>query len=233
MLWIIAEFFVFTNEKVFANKFFHLRLPGHRCSTRGSRLLQSAGFPSTVCRMNFGRAILVLFSAVFLAGCEQKSIEVAPASTNLSIPAAPPAYQPPPLPTAAQPKLKTLQIFLGPEKLDAEMALSPQQQMIGMMFRTNLTDSDAMIFVFPYPYRASFWMKNCPESLSAAYIDADGVIQEIHHLEKQDTNSVIAASDKIQYVLEVKDGWFQRHNIGTGTVINTEFGSLKKTFFEK
>ena len=181
--------------------------------------------------MNFGRAILFLFCAALFAGCEQKPIEVTPASTNLSIPATA-SFEPPPLPTKAQPKLQTVQIFLGSEKLDAEMAITMEQQRTGMMYRTNLTDSDAMIFVFPYPYRASFWMKNCPESLSAAYVDPDGVIREIHHLEKQDTNSVVAGTENIQYVLEVKDGWFDRHNIGVGTVINTEFGPLKKTFFE-
>ena len=74
-------------------------------------------------------------------------------------------------------------------------------------------------------------MKNCPHSLSAAYINPDGVIQEIHHLEKNDTNSVVAANDNIQYVLEVNDDWFQRHNISTGTVIRTEKGSLAETFF--
>jgi uncharacterized membrane protein (UPF0127 family) len=33
--------------------------------------------------------------------------------------------------------------------------------------------------------------------------------------------------------LEVKDGWFTRHNISTGTVIRTEKGSLAETFFHK
>jgi uncharacterized membrane protein (UPF0127 family) len=76
-------------------------------------------------------------------------------------------------------------------------------------------------------------MKNCPESLSAAYIGPDGVIQEIRHLEKNDTNSVVAASDNVQYILETKDGWFTRHNIGAGMVIRTEKGSLSDTFFSK
>jgi uncharacterized membrane protein (UPF0127 family) len=76
-------------------------------------------------------------------------------------------------------------------------------------------------------------MKNCPESISAAYIGPDGVIAEIHHLEKNDTNSVVAATDNIQYVLEVKDGWFARHNISPGAVIRTEKGSLSETFFQK
>jgi uncharacterized membrane protein (UPF0127 family) len=74
-------------------------------------------------------------------------------------------------------------------------------------------------------------MKNCPDSLSAAYISPDGVIQEIHHLEKYDTNSVVAAASNIQFVLEVNDGWFLRHNVGTGTLIRTEIGSLHKSFF--
>ena len=126
-----------------------------------------------------------------------------------------------------------MKMYLGAEQLDVELALTPQQEMVGMMFRTNILETDAMLFVFPRPYQASFWMKNCPESLSAAYIGPDGVIVEIHHLEKQDTNSVVAAADNIQYVLEVKDGWFARHNINTGTVMRTDKGSLRETFFQK
>jgi hypothetical protein len=90
-----------------------------------------------------------------------------------------------------------------------------------------------MLFVLPQPQQASFWMKNCPESISAAYISPDGVIQEIHHLEKNDTNAVLAATDNIQFVLETSDGWFERHNVNTGAVIRTEKGSLAETFLRK
>lgn len=132
-------------------------------------------------------------------------------------------------PTEAQPKLPTTKLYLGAETLDAELALTPRQEQTGMMFRTNIQETDAMIFPLPYPMQASFWMKNCPESISAAYITPDGVIQEIHHLEKNDTNAVLAARDDIQYVLETKDGWFERHHIGVGTVIESEKGPLSKT----
>jgi hypothetical protein len=134
------------------------------------------------------------------------------------------------LPTHAQPKLPTLKIYLGAEMLDAELALTEQEEMTGMMFRTNIQETDAMLFVLPAPQRASFWMKNCPESISAAYITTDGVIAEIHHLEKNDTNSVVAATDNIRFVLETKEGWFGRHNIAPGTVMQTEKGSLADTF---
>ena len=99
-----------------------------------------------------------------------------------------------------------------------------------MMFRTNIQETDAMLFVLPQPQRANFWMKNCPESISAAYITTDGVIQEIHHLEQNDTNGVVAARDDIRFVLETKEGWFTRNNIQTGTVIQSEKGSLADTF---
>ena len=76
-------------------------------------------------------------------------------------------------------------------------------------------------------------MKNCPESISAAYISPDGVIREIHHLEMNDTNPVVAATDNIQFVLETGDGWFARHNVSTGAVIRTEKGSLAETFLRR
>lgn len=183
--------------------------------------------------MNLGRTLLFLLSAGLLLGCNRQPIEVTPVTTNLAISPEPAAFVPPPLPTQAQPKLPTMKIYLGAEELDAELALSFDQQRVGMMYRTNLTDKDAMIFVLPFTQRASFWMKNCPESLSAAYINPDGIIEEIRHLEKQDTNSVVAVTDNIRFVLEVKDGWFQRHNINAGAIVKTERGSLKETFLPR
>ncbi len=126
-----------------------------------------------------------------------------------------------------------MKIYLGAETLDAELALTGIQEETGMMFRTNIQDTDSMLFVLPQPMRASFWMKNCPESISAAYISPDGVIQEIHHLEKNDENPVLAATDNIQFVLETSEGWFARHNVNTGMVIRTEKGSLADTFLPR
>jgi uncharacterized membrane protein (UPF0127 family) len=74
---------------------------------------------------------------------------------------------------------------------------------------------------------------HCPESISAAYISPDGVIQEIHHLEQNDTNVVLAATDNIRFVLETSEGWFARHNVNTGMVVRTEKGSLAETFLQR
>jgi uncharacterized membrane protein (UPF0127 family) len=165
---------------------------------------------------------LLLLAAALLAGCG-KSTPPAPMLTS-------PEDN---LPTQAQPKLQTMKIYLGAETLDAELALTEREVMTGMMFRTNIQETDAMLFDLRYPQQASFWMKNCPESISVAYISADGVIQEIHHLEKEDTNSVVSAHDDIVFALETKDGWFARHHIAPGTVITTEKGPLADVFLRR
>jgi hypothetical protein len=184
------------------------------------RLIENRRRFSHPCHVKLTGCIALFLTATLLAGCKKSGDGPTP-----------PAAGDPSLPTHAQPKLPTMKIYLGAETLDAELALTEPQERTGMMFRTNLQETDAMLFVLPVPQRASFWMKNCPESLSAAYIGPDGVIGEIHHLEKNDTNGVVAASDNIQYVLETKDGWFTRHNISPGTVIRTGKGSLPETFF--
>jgi hypothetical protein len=90
-----------------------------------------------------------------------------------------------------------------------------------------------MLFVSSLPHATSFWMKNVPIPLSAAYIDPEGVILEIHEFKPQDTNAVASASSQIQYVLETSHGWFDRHNVRTGMVIRTERGTLRETFFKR
>ena len=148
---------------------------------------------------------------------------------------------PPPAPAAAantaagqpQPKLPTLKIWLGPHEMTAELAITPEQKQRGMMFRTNMAEMEGMLFVFPGPHQASFWMKNTVLPLSAAYIDPEGVIMEIRELKRLDETGVTAVSDNIQYVLETNRGWFERNRVGVGTVIRTERGSLRETFFRR
>lgn len=139
----------------------------------------------------------------------------------------------PRLPTAAQPQLQTMKLWLGPEEMVAELALTGEQTQAGMMFRTNMAENAGMLFVFPVPFQASFWMKNCPLPLSAAYIDPDGVILEIVALQPHNTNSVVAASDRVQFVLETNEGWFGRHHVTPGMTVRTERGTLTATFFSK
>lgn len=136
-------------------------------------------------------------------------------------------------PTQAQGKLPTMKLYLGAQEMTAELALTPQQLRTGMMFRTNMEENAGMLFPLPYTQQASFWMKNCPLPLSAAYIDEEGIIQEIHDFQPFNTNAVLSARGNIRFVLETPQGWFKRHNIREGVAIATERGPLMQTFFGK
>jgi uncharacterized membrane protein (UPF0127 family) len=130
-------------------------------------------------------------------------------------------------PAYAQPKLPTTKLWLGSQELVAELAQTSSQIASGLMFRTNLGPNEAMLFVFATPWRASFYMKNTLIPLSCAYIDSKGVILETHDMKPLDETTIYAASTNIQFVLEVRQGWFKTNQIGEGTLVRTENGPLQ------
>jgi uncharacterized protein len=135
------------------------------------------------------------------------------------------------LPKQAQPRLPAVKLWLGPHELTAEVARNERERSAGMMFRTNLAENEAMLFVFPYAAQVSFWMKNVPIPLSCAYLNREGVIVELHELKPHDETPVVAESREVQFVIETAQGWFERNRVGVGTLVQTEKGSLRETFF--
>ena len=174
--------------------------------------------------MNFSWTIgWAVIGSLLLAGCEKSVTTAAPPATNYG------GW----VPTKAQPKLPTIKVWLGSQELVTEIAASDPQIQTGMMFRETIAENEAMIFVFDRPEYRAFWMKNVSVPLSCAYIDPDGVILEIHDMTPHETKPIESATDRIQYVLETKQGWFERNKIAIGTIIRTERGSLAETFFTR
>jgi uncharacterized membrane protein (UPF0127 family) len=169
--------------------------------------------------MNRFWILALLLAAVMSGGCQKPAEPAAAAAAD------------PGEPTQAQPKLRTMKLYLGAEEMIAELALTQQQCRTGMMFRTNMAENAGMLFPMPATQQVSFWMKNCPLPLSAAYIDPEGVIREIHDLQPHNTNAVVSASDSIRFVLETPQGWFERHHVREGMTVVTEHGPLMQTFF--
>jgi uncharacterized membrane protein (UPF0127 family) len=131
----------------------------------------------------------------------------------------------------AQPRLSTIKLWLGSQELVAEVARTQTEVATGMMFRKEMNENEAMLFVFAQPFHASFYMRNTIIPLSCAYLDTEGEILEIHDLKPRDETPIEAASANVRYVLETKQGWFDRNKIGVGTLVRAEAGSLTETFF--
>jgi uncharacterized protein len=174
--------------------------------------------------------LLPTLVGLLVAGCQKESTAQKPVPvTNSNVAAMVPGWPP----TGPQLKLTTTKLFLGNEEVSAELALTHLQIMTGMMFRTNMLENEGMLFVFPNADQRAFYMKNTLIPLTVAYIDPDGVIVELHDLKPREEAPVLSKSDQIQFVLEMKQSWFSRHNINPGTVVATERGSLREFFQRK
>ncbi len=131
----------------------------------------------------------------------------------------------------AQPKLRTVKLWLGNNELVTEIAMSRTEIATGMMYRTEMAENEGMIFVFPQPFQASFYMRNTVLPLSCAFIAGDGEILELRDMKPLTEAPVVASSNRVQYVLEVNQGWFERHEVKPGMVIAAEKGTLSQIFF--
>lgn len=60
-----------------------------------------------------------------------------------------------------------------------EVTRTPQEQALGLMFRSELPDNRGMLFPFSSPRRASFWMKDVPVPLDMVFIRNGQVVDVI------------------------------------------------------
>ncbi len=186
------------------------------------------------------RCLLALFGILgtFTAGCDGPKDSPTPATKAPSTPTATaPAGSPRSATNAVQfhlnralPKLPTVRLWVGPKEIDAEMCLTVQQIATGLMFRPGIADGESMLFVLPEPQKAHFYMRNVTFDIDAAYIDSEGVIQEVVRLKQLDETPVPSKSDNIQFVLETAPGWFERNGIKPGTLIRSTKRSLREEF---
>ncbi len=97
-----------------------------------------------------------------------------------------------------------------------EVADTPEQREQGLMFRDHLPDDGGMLFVFPTPHVASFWMRNTFISLDIIFVARDGRIVSIHERAVPGSNAVISSTSPVGAVLELKGGTTARLGIRPG-----------------
>lgn len=114
-----------------------------------------------------------------------------------------------------QPQLPRTQLQAGMHVLDVQVAQSPEQRQIGLMWRKEMPQHEGMLFVFEQAARQCFWMRNTLLPLSAAFVADDGTIVNIADMKPQSDDS--HCSDKpVRFVLEMNQGWFAKRQIKAG-----------------
>jgi uncharacterized membrane protein (UPF0127 family) len=183
------------------------------------------------------KRLLALLLCVWWVGCGvqpqapapaapsvQKSSTASPSPTASGSPAE--ASEPVFHLASAQVNLPRVKLWIGSKEIVSELCHTVPQIATGLMHRTAIGPEETMLFVFAGPRDRSFYMKNVPFDIDVAYIDTEGVIQEIVRLKAQDAKGVPSKSSRIQFVLEAAPDYFTRNGFGPGTLISTERGSL-------
>jgi uncharacterized membrane protein (UPF0127 family) len=120
------------------------------------------------------------------------------------------------IPETPQMKLQRVKLSAGMHQIDAQLALTPEQRQIGLMFRKDMPQTEGMLFVFEQPAQQCFWMKNTLLPLTAAFVADDGTIVNLADMKPQTTDS--HCSEKpVRYVLEMNAGWFAKKGIKAGS----------------
>ena len=115
-----------------------------------------------------------------------------------------------------QPKLATTPLTAGMHVIQAELALTPTQQMIGMMHRREMGTNEGMLFVYDEPHKLCFWMRNTLLPLTIAFIAEDGRIVNTADMKPLDESSH-CASEPVRFALEMNQGWFAKRGLKPGT----------------
>ena len=116
---------------------------------------------------------------------------------------------------APQTELPRATLSAGIHQFEVQLATSPREQEIGLMFRSAMPQGEGMLFVFPEARQQCFWMKNTQIPLTAAFVAADGTIVNLEDMKPQTTDSHCSAKP-VPYVLEMNQGWFTRKGLKAG-----------------
>ena len=102
---------------------------------------------------------------------------------------------------------------------NVEVARTAEEQARGLMFRTSLPEDGGMIFPFPRPRIASFWMKNTLIPLDMFFIRADGSIDRIAENTIPENLEPVASGAEVSAVLELAGGTAARLGIDESATI--------------
>lgn len=118
--------------------------------------------------------------------------------------------------TAAQPELPKERLVVvtrdgARHAFNVEMAVKPEEQTVGLMWRTAVPPDGGMLFDWGTPRNSTMWMRNTLVSLDMVFINADGTIRSIaHSTTPRDETNIIDSRGPVRATLELAAGTAKR-----------------------
>ena len=116
---------------------------------------------------------------------------------------------------APQINLQRVKLTAGMYLIDTQVAATPEQRNTGLMHRSQMPQTEGMLFVFEQAGQQCFWMKNTLLPLTAAFVADDGTIVNLADMAPQTLDSHCSAKP-VRFVLEMNQGWFAQKGIKAG-----------------
>jgi uncharacterized membrane protein (UPF0127 family) len=101
-------------------------------------------------------------------------------------------------------------------EFSVEMAVNPEHQMVGLMFRPTVAANEGMLFDWGQPRESSMWMRNTIASLDMLFIAADGRIHRIAERTVPYSLTPIDSRGPVRATLELQGGITEKLDIRVG-----------------
>ncbi|MFN3459838.1 MAG: DUF192 domain-containing protein [Oceanibaculum sp.] len=101
-------------------------------------------------------------------------------------------------------------------RFDIELAVTPEQQAQGLMFRQQMAPDAGMLFLYDRPQGIAMWMKNTLIPLDMFFIDSKGRITGIEERTVPFSTQTIESPGLASAVLELNAGTAERLGIRVG-----------------
>jgi uncharacterized protein len=128
---------------------------------------------------------------------------------------------------APQLDLARTRLSAGMHQITAQVAQTPEQRAMGLMFRKDMPQPEGMLFVFDQASQQCFWMKNTQLPLTAAFVADDGEIVNLADMQPQ-TEAAHCSAKPVRFVLEMNQGWFAKKGIKAGYKLGGSAFTAKK-----
>ncbi|KPD11922.1 DUF192 domain-containing protein [Phaeobacter sp. 11ANDIMAR09] len=105
----------------------------------------------------------------------------------------------------------------GQTSFSVEIADDEAERAQGLMFRESLARGAGMLFVYPEPQTAAFWMKNTLIPLDIIFLDQTGRVIQIQANAIPGDLTPLPGGDNVFAVLEINGGLAARYGISIGS----------------
>ncbi|WP_392534102.1 DUF192 domain-containing protein [Nostoc sp. C117] len=166
-------------------------------------------------------SLLSIFLGILLMGCSMPTTAI-PSTPTSSSQAPAPKNLGQTLPISAKvivPNGTTIQL---------EVAKSPQEQQMGLMYRAALPNDRGMLFPFRSAQPVSFWMKNVPVALDMVFLK-NGVVKYIQAAAPPCASEpcpTYGPNTPIDKVIELRSGRAAELNLKVGDTVKIDWSKL-------